>query len=267
MKKRVWLILFFLCLIVMVVFALLPNSVGDAHAMIVGIAMVIGAFSLIAFFASLIMSKLRPKADVPSASAPVQPVPVPTPATVPQPSAPVQPRSVPTPDTVPQPSAQPAPPPKPAITTERVHVRGLDKYKDNIESVASENPYYDLSKRELIDLFPDAKVWQYDFDVKGELVPEPDNPYDPNAIMVQANGLCIGYVPKGSTVHIRKLMESGRIVSMDLDIGGGKYKDVYEDEDEDGNDRYVVDRDSRPYSAVLELHVIDKQNDIGGVSR
>lgn len=249
MKKRVWLILFFLCLIVMVVFALLPDSVGDTHVMIVGIAMVIGAFSLIAFFASLIMSKLRPKADAPSASAPVQPVPVPTPATVPQPSV------------------QPAPPPKPAITTERVHVRGVDKYKDNIESVASENPYYDLSKRELIDRFSDEKVWQYDFDVKGELVPEPDNPYDPNAIMVQANGLCIGYVPKGSTGHIRKLMESGRIVSMDLDIGGGKYKDVYEDEDEDGNDRYVVDRDSRPYSAVLELHVIDKQKDIGGVSQ
>ena len=243
MNKRTWLIILIVCVVVFFVSIALPASMGDAPAMIGGISMVLILFSLIGYLVASIRARHKFKMD-PALSAALSaqtkpaPAPVHTPAPAPEPST-------------------PAPKAKPSTTTERVHVRGVDKYASNVKAVAWENPDYDLTKKELIEQCPDEKVWQYTFDVKGELVPEPDNAYDPNAIMVQANGLCIGYVPKGSTAHIRKLMESGRIQSMRLDIGGGKYKAVYEVED----DKYEMDRDERPFSAVLELNLSEMEGD------
>lgn len=244
MNRRPWLILFFVCVIALFVSFALPSSMGETPAMIGGIAMIVGLSALIVIIVSGIKAKHKPKVDpalTAALAAQYKPVKSPAPAPSDNPS--------------PQPQAA-APEPKKATTTERIHVRGLDHYTDNILAVARENPDYDLTKRELIEECPDEKVWQYYFIVKGDLVPEPDNPYDPNAIMVQADGLCIGHVPKGSTSHIRKLMESGRIQSMHLDIGGGKYKEVYEDED----DKYEMDRDERPFSAVLELYLTEETN-------
>lgn len=244
MNRRPWLILFFVCVIALFVSFALPSSMGETPAMIGGIAMIVGLSALIVFIVSGIKAKHKPKVDpalTAALSAQYKPVKPPAPAPSDNPS--LQPQAA-------------APEPKKATTTERIHVRGLDHYTDNILAVARENPDYDLTKRELIEECPDEKVWQYYFIVKGDLVPEPDNPYDPNAIMVQADGLCIGHVPKGSTSHIRKLMESGRIQSMHLDIGGGKYKEVYEDED----DKYEMDRDERPFSAVLELYLTEETN-------
>ena len=212
--------------------------------MIGGIAMIVGLSALIVFIVSGIKAKHKPKVDpalTAALSAQYKPV--------------KPPASAPSADSSPQPPAA-APEPEKATTTERIHVRGLDHYTDNIIAVAKENPDYDLTKRELIEECPDEKVWQYYFIVNGDLVPEPDNPYDPNAIMVQANGLCIGHVPKGSTSHIRKLMESGRIQSMRLDICGGKFKEVYEGDDE----KYEMDRGERPFSAVLELYLTEETN-------
>lgn len=253
MNKRAWLVLFILCVIVLFVSFALPSSMGDTPAMIGGIAMIVGLSALIVFIVSGIKAKRKPKIDPALASALAsqsKPAPVSAPASAPT--------SAPIPQPTPAVSAQASAAPKKATTTERIHVRGVDNYTDNIIAVASENPDYDLTKRELIEECPDEKVWQYYFIVKGDLVPEPDNPHDPNAIMVQADGRCIGYVPKGSTSHIRKLMESGRIQSMHLDIGGGKYKEVYEDEEEDG--KYEMDRGSRPFSAVLELYLTEEPN-------
>lgn len=247
MNKRTWLILFILSVIALFVSFVLPSSMGDTPAMIGGIAMILSAVFLLAFIFSSIRAKRKPTIDPDVAAAlAAQARPDPAPAPSPTPAA----------DPAPRPSS-PAPAPKKATTTERVHVRGLEHYTDNIMAVAWENPDYDLTKRELIDQCPDEKVWQYTFSVKGDLVPEPDSEYDPNAIMVQANGLCIGHVPKGSTAHIRKLMESGRIRSMSLDIGGGKYKEVYETDDE----KYEMDRGERPFSAVLELHLTEDRSE------
>jgi len=249
MNRRAWLILSILCVIVLFVSFALPSSMGETPAMIGSIAMILGLSALIVCIVTGIKAKHKPKIDPAltealSAQAKPAPTPAPTSAPIPQP-APA--------------AATPAPAaPKNATTSERVHVRGLDHYTDNIIAVAIENPDYDLTKSELIEECPDEKVWQYYFNVKGDLVPEPDNPHDPNAIMVQADGRCIGYVPKGSTSHIRKLMESGRIQSMSLDIGGGKYKEIYEDEEEE--DKYEMDRGSRPFSAVLELFLTEEPN-------
>lgn len=252
MNKRVWLIILIVCVVTLFVSIALPASMGDTPAMIGGISIILILFSLIGYLVASIKARHKPKMDPAlsaalSAQAKRAPAPAPAPVQTPAP-APVPPNPAPVP-------SAPVPKAKPSTTIERVHVRGVDKYAANVKAVAWENPDYDLTKKELIEQCPDEKVWQYTFDVKGDLVPEPDNAYDPNAIMVQANGLCIGYVPKGSAAHIRKLMESGRIQSMRLDIGGGKYKEVYEVED----DKYEMDRDERPFSAVLELYLTETE--------
>lgn len=167
-----------------------------------------------------------------------------------------QPIDPPSPSPQPQPTDPPrsSPQKKNTTTVERVHVRGLEHYTKNIVSIATENPDYSLSKRELAEYFLDERVWQYQFFAKAALVPEPENEHDPNAIMVQADGVCIGYVPKGSTGHIRKLMDSGRIKRMEINIGGGKFKEAYEDDD----DKYELDRGEVKYSAVLELYLTEE---------
>lgn len=177
-----------------------------------------------------------------------------TPPAAPKPAPAPVPASAPVPAPAP---AQAAPAAKKVVKSERIHVRGVAQYKKSIETLGTENPDYSLTKRELIEDFLDERVWQYQFFVKASLVPEPDNEYDPNAIMVQADGLCIGYVPKGSTAHVRKLMGSGRIKSMDLNIGGGKYMEVYETDD----DEYELDRDEKDYTAVLELFLTEEEPD------
>lgn len=226
----------------------LPESIGDTPALIFGIGVVCFFVFLIALIVSGVRAKRQAKAatTAPSTtpSAPTQPA-----APTPTPSAPATPA--------------PATEAKKSTTVERVHVRGVDHNTKNVESVGFENPDYNLSKRELQEDFEGERVYQYTFDVKADLVPEPDNEYDPNAIMVQANGLCIGHVPKGSTAHIRKLMESGRIKSMKLNIGGGKYKEVYEVDDGE----YELDKDALKYSAVLELYLTEEKTDSSEVSQ
>lgn len=239
-NRRIYIIGLITSILLFVAMLFLSDAMGTAAALIGILSLICIPIFLIALIVSGIRSKKKRSTipTAPSASVPVQPV-------APQPVAP----------------AAPAPVVKRTTTVERVHVRGVDHYTKNVESVGFENPDYSLSKRELQEDFEGERVYQYTFDVKADLVPEPDNEYDPNAIMVQANGLCIGHIPKGSTAHIRKLMESGRIKSMNLNIGGGKYKEVYEVDDGE----YELDKDALKYSAVLELHLTDEQigNEMG----
>lgn len=224
-KKRYYSIGVILSIIVFFVCMFLPKSLGDAPSIIGGISLVMFPVFLIA----LIVSRIKSKRVTRSSEATPPP-----PAT--STTAPVNSED------------------NKAPSIERVHVRGVNYYIDNIIAVSSPNDAYELSKRELQEEFPGERVYQYQFFVNGSLVPEPDNEYDPNAIMVQADGLCIGHVPKGSTAHIRKLMESGRIKSMDLTIGGGKYKEVLENDD----GTFELDGGEHNYTAVLELHLIDE---------
>lgn len=44
---------------------------------------------------------------------------------------------------------------------------------------------------------------------KLNLVPEPDNPYDPNAVALYRKGIMLGYVPKGQNALIAQLAHFG----------------------------------------------------------
>ena len=67
---------------------------------------------------------------------------------------------------------------------------GVEYYEENLLNLACENNDYNMSKRELIDCFmTEERIWKYNFyPTKVDLVPEPENPYDPNAIKVIVDG-------------------------------------------------------------------------------
>lgn len=98
--------------------------------------------------------------------------------------------------------------------------------KDIIEGLMDENPEYDLTKKEIEeDGLEDTYLYKYSVafaDV--DLVPEPDNQYDPNAIKVIADGVLVGYVPAKKTKAVRKIMDEKKIVQSQCQVYGGDYK-------------------------------------------
>ena len=47
------------------------------------------------------------------------------------------------------------------------------------------------------------------FECMAELVPEPDNRYDPNAIMVRIDGACVGYLSRGDALNYGSAIKAG----------------------------------------------------------
>lgn len=124
------------------------------------------------------------------------------------------------------------------IKTEKIKITGMSHYENDIKRLCEHNDDYDMTKAELRDAFEGERVYALMFDAVIKLVPEPDNEFDKNAIMVEADGVKIGYVPKGKTKRVRELLDSGTVTSIDADVKGGKYKLVTE-----GNE-LIKDEDS-----------------------
>lgn len=141
-------------------------------------------------------------------------------------------------------------------TEKTYRVAGTSFRLENIAKLGTENPDYYKSKKELIELEQiDEKIWKYEFySLKATVTPEPDNPVDPNAIMVEVNGQHVGYIKAGSCAHLLKVIKGDRIRGIDCDIRGGPYKVITEDYDE-GTDKefYRLEKGELNYSVVLHI--------------
>lgn len=114
-------------------------------------------------------------------------------------------------------------------------VAGVPQHVDDFfDALAVENSDYHLSKKELKEEFVDGdKVFEYDFDFsKVELIPEDSNPYDSNAVRVEADGHLVGYIGKKDTLKVRELLQDPELYKIELYLAGGNYKLIYEDDDE-----------------------------------
>jgi len=122
-------------------------------------------------------------------------------------------------------------PVNPTRKVEKFNIAGTSfKEDDIIKNFAEVNDDYNLPAKELKAEFEGERVYKYDFlTAVPELRPEPENEYDPNAIAVYADGIQIGYVKKGSTAHLRNVLEKRQIISMKLNISGGDYKEVFDE--------------------------------------
>lgn len=144
----------------------------------------------------------------------------------------------------------------PHATFERHKVAGTTYHLDAIMELAEDNPDYDMTQREIIDeCMEEERIYQYTFpDGPVELVDEPDNEQDPNAIKVLVAGQHIGYIKRGSTKRIHKLQRSGRVLGITAEIYGGRYK-IVRCVEEYQMQHYEMDRDESLYGAAIEVLV------------
>ena len=135
-------------------------------------------------------------------------------------------------------------------------VAGTSFRSNAIASLGEENDDYGASKRDLIDEdMIDEEIYQYRFHPqKVELVPEPGNEFDPNAVKVIVDGVHVGYIKKGACTHIKNLLAEDRILNINCKIGAGKFKIITEDYDpEKDKDVYTLERDEREYWVELKI--------------
>lgn len=143
--------------------------------------------------------------------------------------------------------AAPAPvAPLPAAKTENFRVAGISYHMADFMELAQEDPDYSPKKSEIIENgLEDQRVYKFFFSADlVELIPEPENIHDPNAVAVYADGHHIGYIKAGSCSRVKNLLASGRIRRISLDAGGGPY--VYYD-----SDAKTFDADEAPYGAKV----------------
>jgi hypothetical protein len=158
-------------------------------------------------------------------------------------------RSTPTPKPTPAPASTPK--------TEHHNVGGTSFRREALLALGVKNEDYTKTKRDLIEEgLVGERIYQTDFFcTKVELVPEPDNPEDPNAIKVLADGRHIGYIKKGSCARVHKLLKAGTIEAMRCEIKGGRYKVLLEEVDEDGDPHYTLITEEHPLCADLFLSI------------
>lgn len=129
------------------------------------------------------------------------------------------------------------------------NVVGTNYYGPALESVVSKissvSDVWRASASDLLRRYPNGhRIYEHYFqDVPAQLVPEPNNEYDKNAIAVYISGIKVGHVPAALARDNRSEILSKRHVTAKL--SGGRYKDV-------GYGR--VSMGSRPYSIDITLN-------------
>ena len=121
-----------------------------------------------------------------------------------------------------------------------LRVKGTS-YRDEInllysEAHINELPYWGMEQseireylREELDFFDYARIYEFDsFDTENfELIPEPDNEFDPNAIKVIVEGYFLGYVSKGYAKQLKKFSDRSKFsFKGEAHLLGGRYKEL-----------------------------------------
>lgn len=139
---------------------------------------------------------------------------------------------------------------------EKIKITGVGHYADNIKSLMFENDEYSWSNKDLLDVYIEGDdIPEYTSTATHvELIPEPDNQYDPNAIRVEIEGVKVGYVKRGSCSHVKNLLNSPNFKYVMIDkFIYGNVKHVYSDE----NDNDYID--VREYdSPVVHLLIVSE---------
>lgn len=135
-------------------------------------------------------------------------------------------------------------------------VAGTNYRQKELLAMGQINPDYELDKRGLLKRWPKGvTVYEHTFNPKkAELVPEPENPHDPKAIKVLVDGVHVGYIKAGSCAHIHRLIRENRILRIEPEIFGGKYKSVYSyDAEARRSEDFELEKGSSPFGVSLEI--------------
>lgn len=127
---------------------------------------------------------------------------------------------------------------KPSYKTYDFKVAGVAYHEQELlDNIMYENDDYNMKKSELIDLdMVNERIYKYEPDFMNvELVPDPTNEHDPNAIKVVVDDVHIGYVPEKKTSKVKKILDKNEIIALACAISGGPYRYIKENYDDDGD--------------------------------
>ena len=139
-------------------------------------------------------------------------------------------------------------------------VKGVFAHEDAIfHNLMFYNEDFDLTKSKIIKLC-ECTDTVYKWIPKtgvAELVPEPENKYDPNSIKVVVAGVVVGYIPKESCLEVHSLLSNGAIEKAFCHITGGICKRVIEEDYDYEKDQYIyaVEIEKEELSARLSLKI------------
>lgn len=141
---------------------------------------------------------------------------------------------------------------------EHHNIAGTSYRQATIKSLGLENDCYTWTKKELVEYgMEDENIYQLEFEPdKVELIEEPDNEHDPNAIKVIIDGEHVGYIKKGSCSHVKKLIHEDKIAKISAEIHGGKYKRVVSEYDYEKNkDVATLEKGETNFFVSIYIHI------------
>ena len=117
------------------------------------------------------------------------------------------------------------------VGQEVFEVAGVAYYLKNLDKVVEMNPEWRKTCKALLNAGRGAtKIYRYKKTIKPvELIEEPTNPHDKNAVMVQIDGVKVGYIYADQTTHVKQILRSKVVDSLAATITGGEYKTVAAD--------------------------------------
>lgn len=114
----------------------------------------------------------------------------------------------------------------------KINVVGESYYKSEIASIGLENDDYHATKKQLLADYEEGDtIWEYDFPpMFAQVIPEPDNPHDSNAIKVVVGGVQVGHIARKDQAKVTPFIDRGDI-EWTAYISGGPHKTLVEGDD------------------------------------
>lgn len=114
---------------------------------------------------------------------------------------------------------------------ETFEIPGAFYHRTSIAKVANPNPDWRKSCKSLIkEGKANRKIYRFERTTKtAELVEEPSNSHDPNAVMVTVEGEKVGYISADEALHVKEIMRQHCLKSVTAVITGGEYKTITPD--------------------------------------
>ena len=108
---------------------------------------------------------------------------------------------------------------------------GTHYYLQNIAQLATANPDWKKTGKTLAKQgLSGQRVYRYQYINKPvKLVMENSNPHDHNAVMIQVAGEKVGYISAEEAPHVREILSRRTVQFISAFVGGGDYKEIYED--------------------------------------
>lgn len=102
---------------------------------------------------------------------------------------------------------------------------GVEHYLSAIARLGHENPNWGKSHAILLDEgLCGKKIYRWNYTNRPvQLIPEPSNPHDPNAVFVQVAGEKVGYIRREENRHVLDILKNHSVEQISAFIGGGPY--------------------------------------------